>query len=438
MMNYQDFNNLQEAYLSVYLNTEQKYIQESIVENTNSSFKWNPEKNIIAARGGKLGIMDKGDPSSWREPNEQEKGEIPLSSTQKFRSSSAGQSFLGQRQGSGTPIRPSGTQTGGATDPSRRVATGTPTSKPPLPTGFKVPPSGTPGPIRPSGTQTGGAIDPSRRVATGTPNLPTGTRVPVRSSGTGTNSASSSGTPPTPTRPSIFNNMPGTNTAELEKLRGQAALSTMGSRLASGQGRSQVSRDIATQSQNRVKYGSPQAPPSTSLAPKPNPTSSSALGSSDIRQKFASASARTATAPPSSPAPTPSAAPAPAATSTPPKKSEVKRQVQLFHTDLFDLVKGHLLDEGYADTEESALAIMANMSEEWRESIVEFSQTELNSVSSSINQSTRNAPIKKQQPGFQSSQSEPQRPTGVPVPGTSRVFNTVKKVGQAAVGGALR
>jgi len=39
--------------------------------------------------------------------------------------------------------------------------------------------------------------------------------------------------------------------------------------------------------------------------------------------------------------------------------------------DMFDVVKGHLLDEGYADTEEAALAIMANMSEEWRESIVE-------------------------------------------------------------------
>ena len=39
--------------------------------------------------------------------------------------------------------------------------------------------------------------------------------------------------------------------------------------------------------------------------------------------------------------------------------------------DLFDVVKGHLVREGYADTEEAALAIMANMSEEWRESIVE-------------------------------------------------------------------
>jgi len=38
---------------------------------------------------------------------------------------------------------------------------------------------------------------------------------------------------------------------------------------------------------------------------------------------------------------------------------------------VFDIVKGHLLDEGYADTEQAALAIMANMSEEWKQSIVE-------------------------------------------------------------------
>jgi hypothetical protein len=44
--------------------------------------------------------------------------------------------------------------------------------------------------------------------------------------------------------------------------------------------------------------------------------------------------------------------------------------------DVFDLIKGHLLDEGYADTEEAALQIMANMSEEWRESILEDSDAE--------------------------------------------------------------
>jgi hypothetical protein len=39
--------------------------------------------------------------------------------------------------------------------------------------------------------------------------------------------------------------------------------------------------------------------------------------------------------------------------------------------DVFDVIKGHLLDEGYADSEESALQIMANMSEEWRSNIIE-------------------------------------------------------------------
>ena len=39
--------------------------------------------------------------------------------------------------------------------------------------------------------------------------------------------------------------------------------------------------------------------------------------------------------------------------------------------DLFDTILEHLIAEGYADTNESALAIMANMSEEWRRSIVE-------------------------------------------------------------------
>ena len=39
--------------------------------------------------------------------------------------------------------------------------------------------------------------------------------------------------------------------------------------------------------------------------------------------------------------------------------------------DMFELVKGHLMSEGYADNEKAALAIMANMSEGWRKSIVE-------------------------------------------------------------------
>jgi hypothetical protein len=66
--------------------------------------------------------------------------------------------------------------------------------------------------------------------------------------------------------------------------------------------------------------------------------------------------------------------PSPSSAKTQPSKPEDNKKNawdQLQSVDLFDLVKGHLLDEGYADTEEAALQIMANMSEEWRETIIE-------------------------------------------------------------------
>ena len=44
-------------------------------------------------------------------------------------------------------------------------------------------------------------------------------------------------------------------------------------------------------------------------------------------------------------------------------------------TDSFDTILEYLVAEGYADTNKAALAIMANMSEEWRQSIVEVLDT---------------------------------------------------------------
>ena len=55
-----------------------------------------------------------------------------------------------------------------------------------------------------------------------------------------------------------------------------------------------------------------------------------------------------------------------ALTSMPPKPTKTNEAV-----DLYDIILSHLLDEGYADTKEAAEAIMVNMSEDWRESIVE-------------------------------------------------------------------
>jgi len=38
--------------------------------------------------------------------------------------------------------------------------------------------------------------------------------------------------------------------------------------------------------------------------------------------------------------------------------------------DIYDIIFSHLLDEGYAETQKAAEAIMVNMSEEWRQSII--------------------------------------------------------------------
>ena len=45
--------------------------------------------------------------------------------------------------------------------------------------------------------------------------------------------------------------------------------------------------------------------------------------------------------------------------------------------DMFEHILEHLVSEGYADTNESALVIMANMSEEWRRSILDEEKKEL-------------------------------------------------------------
>jgi hypothetical protein len=52
------------------------------------------------------------------------------------------------------------------------------------------------------------------------------------------------------------------------------------------------------------------------------------------------------------------------------KKKASKEIVRKEGYDLYDLILSHLLDEGYADTQEAAEAIMVNMSEDWRESII--------------------------------------------------------------------
>jgi hypothetical protein len=51
--------------------------------------------------------------------------------------------------------------------------------------------------------------------------------------------------------------------------------------------------------------------------------------------------------------------------------NKAAKRVAALKEDLYDIILSHLLDEGYADTEQAAEAIMVNMSEDWRESIME-------------------------------------------------------------------
>ena len=53
------------------------------------------------------------------------------------------------------------------------------------------------------------------------------------------------------------------------------------------------------------------------------------------------------------------------------REDEFKAGTKKEEVSVYDIVLSHLIDEGYADTVESAEGIMVNMSEEWRDSIVE-------------------------------------------------------------------
>jgi hypothetical protein len=60
--------------------------------------------------------------------------------------------------------------------------------------------------------------------------------------------------------------------------------------------------------------------------------------------------------------------PTPAVAKPTPRQQRLNMEMEY---DTFDTVLEHLVAEGYADTNEAALVIMANMSEEWRQSILD-------------------------------------------------------------------
>jgi hypothetical protein len=113
---------------------------------------------------------------------------------------------------------------------------------------------------------------------------------------------------------------------------------------------------------NASKAAPPKAAPTT--APKPTATPARNGFGVSAAPIAAKASVATTTA-------TPTPAAAKPATPKPSLQDTIKKNRGITSSfDLFDLVKGHLLDEGYAESEDAAMVIMANMSEEWRQSIV--------------------------------------------------------------------
>jgi hypothetical protein len=56
------------------------------------------------------------------------------------------------------------------------------------------------------------------------------------------------------------------------------------------------------------------------------------------------------------------------------REERMKKFLNKEEFDTFDIVLEYLVSEGFAETNENAIAIMANMSEEWKQDIMEISQ----------------------------------------------------------------
>ena len=139
----------------------------------------------------------------------------------------------------------------------------------------------------------------------------------------------------------LMKDMPGRNKAELERVRGNAAIDSI-SKSPSAKKILSTSK-IGQASLNRSQFGSATKP----AAPAPKPAA------------------------PKPAAATPAPKPAPKPAAPKPAGAPLRKEPLWNSVDIFDIIKGHLLDEGYAETEESAIVIMTNMSDEWRDDIVE-------------------------------------------------------------------
>ena len=61
--------------------------------------------------------------------------------------------------------------------------------------------------------------------------------------------------------------------------------------------------------------------------------------------------------------------------------SDISKNLKKEEVDIYDIILSHLLDEGYAETQEAAEAIMVNMSEDWKQDIMEKEDSEYEKAS---------------------------------------------------------
>jgi len=323
------------------------YDQELRQELSEAEFKWDPNKNIIAAKDGKLGIMTKGDSKSWRQPSEQEKGEIPISSTNKFKNSPAGQKFMQKRDAaklaSTASVKPQTTSTAAPTSATKPVSTSSAPTKP-------APGSTTSKPItsqpfvsksQSSAAEIRGMIGRSmERQAAPTPAATPRTDIrnrDVRARGgfdprfdrrpksPTTNSPQST---TTTTKPS-----PSTSTSQAPKPSG--LLGTL----------DKTARDTAGRVGEVIGREKAKSVPGANV-----PVIGDVIkregerrGRNQGQQMYDKA-----------------------------KETVGGFLKQDYEYDAFDIILEYLIAEGYADTNKNALVIMANMSEEWKQTILEY------------------------------------------------------------------
>jgi hypothetical protein len=275
----------------------------------------------------------------------------------------SGMSPIFQRPGQPAPTRPTA-----APAPAARPSTSAPTRSEPLWGGGGSPsrpaPASRPSTSAPTRSEPlwGGGGSPSRPAAA--PARPS-TSAPTRSEPLWGGGGSPSRPAAAPARPSISSSVSDLQAMRAASLMRQQNRSLPGVAIPTGS-------DIQSL-QAKARASAPQSLGSVPVQNRTTTAFSPSMGNLAARP--------TATAPVMA-----SRSTTPARRPVTPTRAPI---LQRAHFDPFDIVMGHLIDEGYAENEEAAAVIMANMSVEWRDEIVEEILDEANKAEKMLGLTSR-------------------------------------------------